>query len=490
MSEPATAVPPVPKSRAGSVPARGTAQLLAARVAFVGIGFAVSVVLGRALGDEAFGDYGVCLQLLVFLEMGTNAGLLAATGRRLQAAGEEAPRIAASARWTHVAASTAVFLALVALAPWLAGVLRLANGTALVRLAALDLPLAGLYFAWQGILNAERRFGTLALGFVCYALTKLAGVALLLALGVTIEGALVVNIAATLGGIAWFTARTRGEGIAHGRPSLALARALGRLAVPMGGYLVLAQGLLVVDFLLLKAWGGDAPEAGRYNAAIQVAKALGVVPAALSGVVFASIARALAHGDEALARHHVRAGGRFGLLVLLPAAALIGLHAEGLVRFVFGPGYAGAGPFLALVAALYALAALLDVYFHALMAAGHARAVVLLIALVLPVAVLLDRWWIPRFGGRGAASASLVAYALAGAAALVLVHLRLGPPLRAATALRVALATATVAALGWWVPSEGLGLVLELGLLVVLYGVLLLVSGEVRREEIRGMLSW
>jgi O-antigen/teichoic acid export membrane protein len=186
----------------------------------------------------------------------------------------------------------------------------------------------------------------------------------------------------------------------------------------------------------------------------------------------------------------VRAGARFALIALTPAAVLLALHAEGVVRSVYGAEYAGSGPFLALTAALFALAGLLDAWVHALMAGGRAGPMALLVAAGLPLAVLLDTWWIPRFGGRGAACASLVAVFLVTAGAIVLARARFGTVLPFATLLRVGLATAGIGALGWQIPSEGFGLVLELGGLCAGYAGLLVLLGEIRLEEIRGMLSW
>ena len=186
----------------------------------------------------------------------------------------------------------------------------------------------------------------------------------------------------------------------------------------------------------------------------------------------------------------MRAGARFALIALVPAATLLALHAEGVVRFVYGEEYAGAGPFLALTAALFALAGLLDAWVHALMAAGRAGPVALLVGAGLPLAVLLDTWWIPRYGGRGAACASLVAVGLVTAGAIVLARARFGTALPLATLVRVALATAGIGALGWWIPSAGFGIALELGALYAGYAGLLVCLGEIRLEEIRGMLSW
>lgn len=488
---PATPLAEGPANGGSSVPARGTIQLLAARLAFVAIGFAVSVVISRSLDDKAsFGTYNVCLSLVVFLEMASNAGLQAATGRRFQGAGALAGVVEASARRAHLLVSTVVFGLAFLAAPWIAAWLGL--GTFLVRLAILDLPLAGLYFAEQGIQNARRGFGVLALGFVAYAATKLAGVLALVALGVTVEGALIVNVVATVGGLVWFGWRGRvGPGAPpRARADGAMMWSLVRAALPMGAYVVLLQAPLYFDQWFLKALGPSEAEVGSYTAAVNPARALQIVPAALSGVVFASLARALAHGDRALAAHHVRTGGRFALIVLVPAALLVGTHAEGIMTFVYGSRYVGSGRLLGLLVALFALAGVLDAYANALMAAGRERVVATLIALGVAVALVLDVVLVPSLGGEGAAYASLGGIALATAGVLAIAAGAFERALPLATLLRVSACAGVTALVGSWIPTSGLLLVVELAFLGLLYVALLFPAGELERADLRRVLPW
>ena len=472
-----------------SVPARGTMQLLLARLGFLAIGFVVTVILARHLGPAAYSAYGVCLSLLVWLEMASNSGLQNAAAKRLQSLGEDPGRLEVTAKLLHFSVSLALFAVVLLLAPALARWLRLDAGANLLRIALLDLPFAGFYFAQQGLLSGHRRFGLLSVGLIAYAFTKLLGVLFLLAIGVTVEGALIVNVVATLGGIACFLGRT-GAGPRTARPSPRLARALVRLAIPMGTYLILSQAVLNFDLWLLKAWGGGEAEAGRYAAAAGLARSLSVVPSALSGVVFASLARALAHGDDELVRHHVRSGGRFALIALMPAAAFAAQHDREIMRFVYGAAYEAGGPSLGLLVSVFACAGLLDTYGHALMAAGHERLVALLFALGVPIAVALDAVWIPTHGGRGAAGASLVAIGLATAGVVFFTSRRFGTLLPPRTMIRVLIATACGLLLGWLIRANGLWLVLELAGLCLVYLAVLVLLGEISRNDLRKVLPW
>ena len=479
-----------PSEGGSSVPARGTVQLLIARVGFLGIGYVVSVILARHLGKAAYGSYTVCLNLLVFLEMSSNAGLQAATTRMIQQGDPSRIRLVEStAKAVHLVISTLVFLLVFLFVPQIAAWLELENGSTLLRIAILDLPVAGLYYAYQGVLGGHRKFGRLAIGFIAYALAKLLGIVVLLALGVTVEGALIVNIAATVGGILVFLGKA-GAGMQAVRPSASLGYALLALAVPMGMYLFISQAVLSSDLLFLQALGGDLAVTGGYGAASTLAKALTVVPSALSGVVFASIARALAHEDQELVAHHVRSGGRFALISLLPAAAFASLHAEEIMRFVYSEKFADAGVFFATLVFVIALAGILDVYSHTLMAAGRERFVALTVGIGIPLVLFLHYRLIPEYGGRGAAWATLTTIGLSTLVIVGAVRARFRTLLPRHTLLRVLLATGVGCALGWWIPSSGFGVVLELAGLCLAYVLVLILLGEISKQDLRRVLPW
>jgi hypothetical protein len=126
-----------------------------------------------------------------------------------------------------------------------------------------------------------------------------------------------------------------------------------------------------------------------------------VVQAVLSGVVFASMSRALAQREEEAARRHLEDGARFALLLIAPAAALLSVDADGVVALLFGAGYGPAGDILRWQLVAFALLPLLDLCFMAMAADGRpGYPAWLLAALIAPALVLVN-----SHGGAGAAAA-------------------------------------------------------------------------------------
>ena len=102
--------------------------------------------------------------------------------------------------------------------------MRIPDGELLLRIAFLDLPLMAMFFSYDGALTGRRQFSVLAAAQVAYGLIKLAGILVLIGIGISVERALVAYVLST--GIACGAAgrplpqpRTQTQGRDHGRDS-------------------------------------------------------------------------------------------------------------------------------------------------------------------------------------------------------------------------------------------------------------------------------
>ena len=137
----------------------------------------------RGLGPADYGIYGVVMSLLLWAEMFSGAGIPAATAQLLSRhQRRRGCRRAYCTRTAPVCRFSALRVVL-GIAPSVARLLDITDGSTLIRVAILDLPFNGVYLAYQGLLNGQRRFGALSVTFVIYAVTKLVGTLLLVRTG-------------------------------------------------------------------------------------------------------------------------------------------------------------------------------------------------------------------------------------------------------------------------------------------------------------------
>jgi O-antigen/teichoic acid export membrane protein len=467
-------------SRAGPGPGRGTVQLLIGRACAIACGYAITVILARGLGPADYGLYGVILSVLLVTEMAAGLGIPGATIKLIpEHPGDAVPR---TATFLLLVVSLVLFALLWGAAPLLARLFAIPDGAWLFRLSLVDLPLSGLLLAYQAALYGHRRFGAISMALVVYGLVKLGGIAVLLGLGLTLVGALLVNALATLGAVVYLAWRTPVSGL---RPSYPVARTLLSLALPIGLYIVLVHSLLNVDLWVLKGVG-EAPPAvvGRYVAALSIARVLGVVASVLTPVVYASVCSALARTDETGARRQLQAAVRFAIVVLAPACTLVALNGEEIMLLIYSEAYAGSGTMLGLLAAGFALLAVMDSLLYGAIAGGRHAIVVGFLAGLVTVAVVGDVILVGRLGALGAALGMATALAVGAAGAVTLAAARFGPIVPGATVLRVAAASLVLVAANPWLGVTGPWLLVKLGLLGMLYVAVLVALGELNTRDL------
>ncbi len=468
------------------VAARGTVQLLIGRGLFMVSGYVITVILARGLGPAAYGVFGVIMSLLLWIEVVGDLGIQRATIKLIPES-REPKAVAQTASALLLLVSIVLFIACWLGAPLVAAALDIPDGARLFRIAVLDLPFNGLYLAYQGILQGHRQFGTLSITLILYSIVKLAGIAALLVIGLSVEAALIVNVLATVGALIYLFSRDRPR---IGLPSRSLVTRMIRIAAPLSVFVVTMQFVLSAHLWALKRLSNDDNVVGFYAAAFNLARLPTVVPFVLTGVVLASISMALARGDLPLARRYIQAASRFILVVLLPVCLLGAIDAEPIMALVFSPSYSSGGPFLALLLASFGLFALFDTLLHALIAAGqYYRVTGTLLALV-PVTLLLNGFLIPAFGAVGAAAGFLATLACGTAGAVFWTFRHYGAPAQLATIVRTLVASGVVAALSLQFDSTGLWLLVKLSVLMLVYLIVLTVLRELGMADLKPLAVW
>ena len=462
---------------------RGTRQFLIARGCVVASSFVASAILTRALGPANFGVYGVVISQLMWLEMLMNAGVPSATAQLMADNRHEQAAVESSARALLVCWSLVLLAICWVAAPWVADLMRIPDGTVLLRIALLDLPFMAIFVSYDGALNGRRLFSALAAVQVAYGAIKLAGILLLLVLGISVQGALVAYVVATGVVAAVLVMRYRPFGSG---PRRSIVKQILAITAPMAVYLVSIQVLLSLDLWSLKAlWTGSGDVLGHYVASMNLSKMLLVISGAQSGVVFASVAWALAENGAARARQHIQDAIRFGLVLAVAAWVLLALNGSEVLALLYSRPYSEGERFLPLQLAALAILVLLDILEAALMAAGHRWSIAGILVATIPLAWLGNLVLIPWLGPVGAAISLLLGVSIATVMVGTIAYRRFGAPVRASTFLRVLAAAIVVALASHAWPVHGPLIVIKLGALGVLYFCVLFGLGEVTRDDFK-----
>jgi O-antigen/teichoic acid export membrane protein len=467
---------------------RAAALQTGAQILVTLAGYLTAVVVAKSLGPAQFGAYSIVYGTLLAVEVVGRLGLPQALTRQIAAAHQPEGAIIASGGMLLGACGYLVLLVLFWLAaPLLGAAFGLADGARLFRIAALDIPFYGLVFILVATLNGAQRHATATLVITIYATAKAIGILALALYGVSIAGALLVNVAASATGLLVAALAVRRM---LAQPTRATLGATVTAAVPLSVRGVASQLLAIVGLWVLGATAAVPPEdVGRYAAALAIGRLPMILALGSTGIVVASVAAALARQDREAARRVVSDSGRTMLFLLVPPAAVAWVEGAPLMALMFGADYAAAGPLLAVLFAGQGVGMTMLLVLTAGLVGASRIALAMRINLLALVVALLSLPLILPFGAMGAALAT-AAGCLAGSSVAGLMLCReVGSWLSLGEMARLAAVTAAVAAAAMLLPSGGGWLLPEIAALAALQLALLVLAGLAVPREIRAIFQ-
>lgn len=450
-----------------------TVGVFAADFLMLPTGLATTAFLTRRLGPDGYGLFVLASSVIVWAEWSITSIFSRATVKFVSEADDWRP-VGAAVTWLHLLAGLAATALVFGLAGPFAVLLnepRLAN---YLRLFSLDIPLFVLAQAHRNILVGTGGFRERAMASAGRWLVRLAIIVLLVELGLSVTGAIVGSIIASIAELTIGRMYVRPE---FRRPAGYPLKPLWGYAIPM---LVAALSLRLfdkLDLFSLKVLGGSAEQAGIYGAAQSLALLPGVFALSFAPLLLSTFTHLRRTGD--LDRAHVigRDALRFAV-AMFPFAALTAGSASEIVQLILGARFVSAAPLFALL--IVGAVALLTMSAAGAILIGADKPVwtAALAGLLIPLAIATCLVFIPLWGPPGAALATMTTAAAGALASMLAVRLLIGIGPPAATWLRTALLAplAYFAAAGWLAP--GLWVVVKLGVLSVAVALGYVVLGE------------
>ncbi len=487
---------------------RGLLSIAGAKIYFIVAGFIVQFSLPRLFGSpEVFGFFSVAMSGISIVNNVLIAATIQSVSKFVSEDEARAPAMLRQGLVVQAALGAALVLGIGVGAVPIAEFMHDRSLATLLRIASIVTLSYAIYAALVGHMNGMHAFATQARFDATFTTLRTVGMLLGAFIGVRLGvGAIgaMSGFAAAAATIALLALASVGVGAKGARAPVTAW--LGFMA-PIWAYQGCMNGVLQVDLWVLKKTVAElatsagsaavvaAEVADRYAGLYRGAQTFAFVPyqlvLAMTFIVFPTVSRATALGDEAAATRAVRGSLRFSALALFGMAAPIAGAGEGVLRFVFGPEYGAAAPALRILA--WGLVAFTRVVVSATAMGGSGRPVVSagVAAVGLSVVVLACRVLLVRIGlGEHTLEAVATGTSLGMLAAMVLaalaVYRRFGTFVPLATAIRGALAAAAGYAVARYaIPSTTfVGLVAAPLLGFATYGVVLAVTRELGADEV------
>jgi stage V sporulation protein B len=463
-----------------SIP-RGALLITGASAVFVVSGYAVNVWLGRLLGPEDYGRFGVVIALITVLNVVQNAAIPQAVARFVAARAEPPEGILRLGAELQVSLALVLTGCLLIAAPWIARLLGDDTLVGPLRVIALVLPLYGVFTLLMAYDNGRRAYTRQAVTQGTYAVAK-AIASIGLSYPFQLLGAVVGYVVAPLVAIAVGWQRLWAPRAALGYRSL-----IG-FAGPLSVYALASVGQLNFDILFVKAMAPGTDAAGFYAASQNISRIPYFLLTGLAVILLPAVAAATTRGHEAVLSTS-RAALRAAVLLVVPPAALIAATSSRLVELVYSERYGPGAGALSILAIGMGVIALSTVVASIVNGIGRAQATAAVTVGGTVLTLILCPVLILRFGEFGAALAT-TAGGVASLVVLTFLAARSIPHLIPLPSLaRICAASGIVAVVVWLVPGSGIWLILEYVAAAVAGVALLVLAGELTAHDLRTSLA-
>jgi O-antigen/teichoic acid export membrane protein len=388
---------------------RNAVSVFVTSAAMLPVGLLTSIALARLLSVEDLGYYSVTTSLASVLVILTQFGLAPAAIYRIRRVGSSPARVLPAGLVAVIATSV---LALVLCALLYESVItRFLAGApprvVFLAVASVPLQLVGLFvsgvargmdrFRYHNGYRLSRSLAILAAILLVLFVLEL-GLEEMLAASLVLQGVVTLALLVLVVRETGFHWRVDREELTDGA----------RFGIKSYGQSVAGQLHERVALFLIAYVLADPAQVALYAIAVGVIERLRIIPESLGASLFPKVAGL----EERDAGAFTAAVSRHSLFLVAGSVVVLGVVAPILIPLLFGEEYrASIEPFRILLLAM----ALLTIY-HVLSRyfAGMARQRINVItqAAAATLNIVLNLWWIPRYGIVGAAWAGLVSYAL------------------------------------------------------------------------------
>lgn len=448
-------------------------------------GYALKIFVAGHLGPVGYGQYGVIMSILLWIEMGAINGFSTAVQKFVADDAKNLKAILLMIGKIQLLVNAILFGLCYFNAQFIAGLFNDSQLSPLLQFALWDIWIYSFYFMFFSALNGLHRFGKQTLVISIYAISKFIFVVLLVSVMHSVKGALLANILASAAGCipGAFLVRTAWrQSESHRLHSPALLK----FAVPVAMHVITMQLLFSIDLWFVKYHLGSKA-AGFYTAASDIARVPYYLFFALSSVVLPMLSRALTQKDHARIDQTIRNAVRLICLIIVPIAVLASVYSKELILLVFKSDFIAAGSILRILIwgiSLCAYYYLLTTIFNA----DNKPQLSLLFTLgVVVLDVILNAILVPKLGTEGGALATSLALLGGVLTGSIWVYNRFNVLMPFISLVKILVAALIMGGVAWLLPAYGFYLFPAGLFLLAIYGVMLFILGEVKKSEIPGL---
>ncbi len=452
---------------------KGAALLTISTIAFAIAGYITNIWLGRTLGPEMYGLYGLVISVWTFVNLILISGVPSALTKHISASEKETDSIFASVFKIHIYTVTIVTILYFLVAPMLAIIFKDQRLVLYFRLSALIVPFYSLHSLYVSYYNGLRNFVKQAFVSTVYPISKIIfviGFAKMFGLA----GAIVGFVAAPLFTLIFSFKRPKSN-----VPKFPFRKIIS-FSLPAIGFIFFFILIQSIDLYSIKILLLKSESVGYYTAVQNVSSLPLHVMGSLVVVLFPSISKLNKKNNNKNSQKSSRVIStvlRFSILTLLPFSFLISATSTSLVKLIYSSAYEPAGGALSILIFAYSLLTIYSVFANSLNGAGRPNESMFVGLVSLVSSIIFCYLLIPKYGISGAAAATTISALIAVVISGFLVVKRFGISLPLKSFFNILFAALVVYLISSCLEVTGLAIiVLYFAMAIIYLGILFLLK--------------
>ena len=464
---------------------KGYIYIIAGQIVFVLSNFILQVFLGRKLGPELYGIFGVINALILMNEYMLLKGVFDTLSKFVAEKEEAAKTILRVALKVVGVAGVIIGLVYYIFAKPIAVLMNDLQLSKYFQIIAVVIPITCISTIFLGVLNGLRKFREQALVQITFSITRCIAVITLVALGFSVQGAFVGLIIAELFRLA--VSRIVAKSIKA--DSRFDSKGILRFGLQVLAIAFISSAVMYMDLLSVKILLKNDFQTGLYNAAMTISKVMLLFIVPISIVILPTLSKLISNNNLEQTSWHIQRALRLLMILALPITLMIVATSGDCLSLLFGKEYVSASLTLKILMLGAIFLSAKVVLFNVIIASGLPRYVIYIGILSIVVEIVLLMTFVNRFGISGAAAASAITHLLGFLISYAYVSSRFTGFKIPIFAIRIGLAALIVYLVAAFYTPSGIMLLFYYGVLLFFFFSLLVIMKEIKLQNLKLALA-
>lgn len=383
---------------------KGTLYILCGQAAFMLSGFILHALLGRSLGPELYGIFGILTSFLFIIERFFLGSISKGIAKFIAEKEESSRSIINYAIKIQFFFSLIIFFIFYAGAQQIAMLIGDSNLTEYFPMLSFLIMTSGFYIIYIAALNGTRAFNKQAAIWIVSSFVRILFVALLILAGYSLKGAIWgLVFAGILSSLITrhYCKHLTGKGIFNKKKLVGYSFKVIAFTFAM-------LFIMNIDLISVKVILKDGLATGLYTATLNLARIPTLIAFPISAVLFPLIVKSVSDNDGELAVKYVNRTLRYLILFSVPLAFMISATSKELITLVYGDIYSAGNPGLSILIFGLTFITISIVMNTVILAACKLVTVILFNFFLVSIDVILNFILINKFGLVGASIATTI----------------------------------------------------------------------------------